>query len=506
VIGTRTNASRAADPRASGQPLLFITVGTEQWPFDRLLQWVERWVVRAGPVARVLVQRGPSAAPGSVESVASMAYDDVMAAIEKAAAVVCHGGTTVLEARRHGHVPIVVPRLRSLGECVDDHQVAYARRLAAAREAHVAESEDSFHELLDRVLVSPGDFRSPERPRQGDAVERFMGLVNGLATSPDTHPEQDAAGRVPVIYIGGMGRSGTTLLERMLGEVAGFHPCGELIFLWERGVVGNERCGCGVPFRSCPFWRAVGEEAFGSWDRVAVEDVLALRQEVDRQRYLPLLARPGRAPRFDRRVARFTTVIERLYRAIREVSGARAIIDSSKHASYAFLLGRAANIDLRVVHLIRDSRGVAHSMTKRVVRPEVDAATTLMPRWPPARTSLHWIVHNAGLDWLARRGTPTLELRYERLIRAPHEELRRVLEFLGHETPTTIDRLLVDGRAVLGAAHTVSGNPARFSTGPVELRLDDAWRTALSRGDRAIVTALTFPFLIRYRDSGLGRA
>ena len=53
--------------------------------------------------------------------------------------------------------------------------------------------------------------------------------------------------------------------------------------------------------------------------------------------------------------------------------------------------------------------------------------------------------------------------------------------------------------AELGTNHTVSGNPGRFRTGPVTLRLDDEWVAHQAARDRWATTALALPMLLRYR-------
>jgi hypothetical protein len=58
--------------------------------------------------------------------------------------------------------------------------------------------------------------------------------------------------------------------------------------------------------------------------------------------------------------------------------------------------------------------------------------------------------------------------------------------------------------ADLTTAHTASGNPMRFTTGRLAIRGDDRWRSAMSRQDQRLVTALTLPLLRRY--GYLGRA
>ena len=99
-----------------------------------------------------------------------------------------------------------------------------------------------------------------------------------------------AEGRVPVLYLAGLGRSGTTLIERTLAETPGVTGLGEVMHLWERGLGRNELCGCGVPFASCPFWREVGARAFGGWERVDAERMTWLKGQVDRASRVPAIA------------------------------------------------------------------------------------------------------------------------------------------------------------------------------------------------------------------------
>ena len=85
----------------------------------------------------------------------------------------------------------------------------------------------------------------------------------------------DEAGPVSVLYIAGPGRSGSTLLDTMLGQIDGFVSVGELRNLWARGLGDGWPCGCGAAVRDCPFWSSVLTEAFGSVDAVSVEETLA---------------------------------------------------------------------------------------------------------------------------------------------------------------------------------------------------------------------------------------
>lgn len=304
-----------------------------------------------------------------------------------------------------------------------------------------------------------------------------------------------------VIYLAGLGRSGTTLIERLLGELPGACALGEVVHLWRRGLVYDERCGCGLPFSACDFWRQVGETGFGGWDRVDPDRIARLRAEVDRNRFVPRLARPALPSGFQRTLDEYVSYYRRLYTAVGEVTGCEAIIDSSKHPSLAFCLRRAAGLDVRVIHIVRDSRAVAYSWTSRVERP--DAATeSYMRRVRPMSSAAHWSSLNAVMHLLPVTDTPVLRVRYEDVVSAPITTLRAIASFvaLGRDEQA-FQFLGKDGAgfwAEVRPAHTVSGHRIRFSTGRIPISPDDRWRTAMPARQRRLVTAATLPLLARY--------
>lgn len=302
--------------------------------------------------------------------------------------------------------------------------------------------------------------------------------------------------RPTVLYLGGAGRSGSTLLERLLGAVPGVANLGEVVHLPTRALVGGETCGCGEPLAACPFWGPVGIEAFGGWDRVDGAAWQALQHRVDRNRHLPSLAVPASA-RFRRDLAEHADKLDRLYRATAAVSGASVLVDSSKHASTAFALRHQRAVDVVVVHLVRDPRGVAYSWTREVARPEAGDGA-LMPTYTPASAAGWWDAFNAMLTVLRATGTPVTRLRYEDLLADPADALARLLGPTGLALDAGWDDFLTPDGATLGPSHSIAGNPMRFSTGTIPLRRDEAWRTALPRRDRRVVTALTWPFLAAY--------
>jgi hypothetical protein len=306
--------------------------------------------------------------------------------------------------------------------------------------------------------------------------------------------------QVTILYVGGPARSGSTLLAQTLGQIPGFVNVGELRQIWYRGLRDNERCGCGQFFYSCKFWRAVGDEAFGGWDNVDVDKMVAFMPFLERARYVPhyaLAANTGiRSRKMNTLVAECGPVLERLYRAIRRVSGAGVIVDPSKRMSYAVLLSLLPFADLRVVHLVRDSRAVAYSWARRKESPAV-VGGRLMPQMSPAQASRAWSVTNYsyGLLWRFARLS---RLRYEDLVNDPNVYLAETLNKVGLDAEAG-SLPVVDGREIsLSVDHTVSGNPIRFRTGNIKIRPDEEWKVKMRGADKNLVTALTAPLLLKY--------
>lgn len=284
-------------------------------------------------------------------------------------------------------------------------------------------------------------------------------------------------------------------MDRLVGRSEEACSVGEMRDIWLRGVLEDRLCGCGEPFLACPFWTDVGEQAFGAWNRPEARRLHAERMRFDRPWTVPLLLSAMTTPTMQH----YLDALDRLYRAIADVSGAQVIVDSTKIPSYAFLLHRIAALDLRFVHLVRDSRGVVHSWRKLVERPDAAGAPDLMIRYSPATSSVRYDLYNATADLVRRTDMPYLRLRYEDLVADPAARLAGVLEFGG--LPPDVG-FLGDETATLGPSHTVDGNPMRLVEGPLRIKADEDWRTALAPGSRRLVTALTAPLLWRYGYAG----
>lgn len=301
---------------------------------------------------------------------------------------------------------------------------------------------------------------------------------------------------VGVVFIAGYGRSGTTLLDSILGQHPGVVSVGELRHIWSRGLLHNHLCGCGVAFLDCPFWHEVCLDAFGSSFQAEAARLRALQGVVDRMRYVPWMLSVRKPAAYAKRWQEYTAALTTLYRSILDISGSRLIVDSSKDPSHGFLLRSMPNVRLHVVHMLRDSRGVAYSWSRLRRRPEITRREVMMPRYGPWKSATEWVRYNVSAHVLGLGRVRYARVKYEDLVRDAKETVRGIASALGIEL--AVAPAIRKTAVRLERTHTVSGNPSRFRTGDIALRLDAEWVEHMTSRDFLLVSAVTAPLLVGY--------
>lgn len=311
---------------------------------------------------------------------------------------------------------------------------------------------------------------------------------------------------ISVVCVAATGQSGSTILTRMLGEVPGFFAAGEVGRVWDKGLIEDITCSCGEPFSACEFWTKVGEHAFGGWQRVDGAEIGRLRDSLSLKHLplqhpfaLPLLQWPRLSSAYRSRLERYMEHMRPVYAAIHELSGGRTIVDSMKIPAHVYMMAlQMRDLDVRVAHHVRDSRGYAYSQVKFVERQGDPTRGAYRVRRPPWKSALKWNWVNQAFDHLRTRDVPTVRVRYEDLVHDPAPELRQVVRMFGRHLSDDDLGFLHDGEAELGAGHIASGSRGRLRSGRITLREDLEWVASLSPGDRRAVTTLTRPLLRRY--------
>lgn len=465
---------------------VLVLLGTDHHPFERLVDWADQWRL-SRPNSSVLVQHGHTRPPRHAEGVAFLSPDELRRQVLTADIVITHGGPgTMSDALNAGRQPVLVPRNPQFGEHVDDHQMRFGRWVGTKGLVTLATDTAELDAIVEAELASPSRPQAGIGQRSASAAAELGRLL--------TRPSPVG----PVVFIAGAGRSGSTILERVLGQDPRVVALGEVLHLWERGVTKNESCGCRAPFRECEFWDAVGQRAFGGWDQVDLRDVRSLANKVDRQRRIPKTMLPALSPTMRTLTRSYASYYRRIYRAALEVSGRSIVIDSGKHPSLAFALSHDPDIDLRVLHVVRDSMGVAHSWSKSVRRPEATRDEDLhMARYSPLQSGLMWVTTNLEVELLRSKGLPFARLIYEEFVADPATAISRAWRALGLRgaAPDLVD----DDRSInLDVNHTAAGNPARFKCGLTHLHADRTWTRDLPARDRRMVSLLTGPLRTAY--------
>lgn len=298
-----------------------------------------------------------------------------------------------------------------------------------------------------------------------------------------------------VLYIGGAGRSGSTLLELILGNTPGFVSVGEIRFWWEYMAEGGIRCGCGALLGECPFWGDVQKRLLARNPELDILRLAMLARRLDRTHNLPAYGRTLTAR--DAEVAELVAATDQLYQAVWETGGGRIIVDSSKVPSHLYLLSQIAGLDLRLLQLVRDGRAVAYSWNKRHKKePAAADGSARMARHSNLRAVLVWAIENSYVRRFGRALPRTAVMRYEDFAANPGPVLGQALQELGWPIPQL--EALNQEAFYPQPTHSVGGNPLRFSRQALTVRPDTEWQEQMSPAAQKTLGLLFAPVFRRY--------
>ncbi len=329
---------------------------------------------------------------------------------------------------------------------------------------------------------------------------------------------------VKVLMIMGLGRSGSTILDIVLGNDLDIESVGEVANLMHNGWISRESlrgidpkkrrvpiCTCGKrldvlhvdsPEEACPFWSSVRREWVEHTDPLSIESYPKFRGYFERtrpvrlvQQYLRLLYEKRRWSAPFRTYAGLTRAF---FESIRAVSGKPVIVDSTKSPVRAFALGMIPGIDLYVVHLVRDGRGVIASLRKTFEK-DVQAGIMWDHKGHPMRKAVaRWMVLNLAAEWVCTQLGPnrTMRLRYEDFVADPKSALGRIGSLIELDLREVAEA--ASSGKPMQAGHNVGGNRTKKS-GIITLRADDEeWRRALSPTEQRLSWLLIGWLMRRY--------
>ncbi len=303
------------------------------------------------------------------------------------------------------------------------------------------------------------------------------------------HEGKNGFDKIKILYIGASGRSGTTIIGNILNEIDGWFHVGELREVWRNGLIRNRPCGSGEPFRESELWRKIFSEAFGEAE-LSGHDILHLQNLAPKNKdVLKAIWLNGGKIKLTHEQMNYLDKLSALYSAIYKVTGCNVIVDSSKFPSHLFLLSLIENLDIKIMHVVRDPRAIAYSWQRKKIK---DTGASALSR------SGKWFMWNLAMEGFAKnREHCYLRVLYEDFAKYPQEclnETVKMVEGRYAELP-----FISSSCVKLNGNHTVWGNPNRLANGEIELRVDDEWKGRLSFAQRTLAISLSWPLMLKYK-------
>ena len=290
-----------------------------------------------------------------------------------------------------------------------------------------------------------------------------------------------------ILYIAGYGRSGSTILDIILGNHSQIVSTGEVNYLLDDWQAENRVCSCGKPYNQCEFWKDFFHKR-PSWSREK-----RLVRKIEHLPYLPFLWW-GLVPVSERETYRSFQRELFDYIASRGQAQKSIVLDSSKSApnttGRALALKEIAGLDVFMIHLVRGGLATLDSMLLTGSNRAIEGYSR--KKKPSAfRTTMVWM--NANISaWLVgkRLGVGRyMFLRYEDFIAEPETVLQSIGEFGGFDAQELVEKVRENQSFLVG--HIVGGNRVRFQK-EILLRRDYSWIQGerLMKFDRVVFNLL----------------
>ncbi len=152
--------------------MIFVTVGTHEQPFNRLLEYIDHLKENKTIIEEVVIQTGFSTyEPKYCEWKKLYSFLQMKEFVEKARIIITHGGpSSFIMPLQIGKIPIVVPRQKKYGEHVNNHQIDFCREVAK-RQRNIIEVEEI--KQLKEILKNYDTLVANMKVHQGSNNEKF---------------------------------------------------------------------------------------------------------------------------------------------------------------------------------------------------------------------------------------------------------------------------------------------------------------------------------------------
>lgn len=282
-----------------------------------------------------------------------------------------------------------------------------------------------------------------------------------------------------IIYLMGAGRSGTTALATFLGNSHSILTVGEMHQFFEH-LEHNKPCSCGASLSECDVWsRVLARLPHDYLDNPGAYKAFCENFEYHKAVPKYLLRRFKCED-----IHKYTAINETVFQAIEEENQKTYILDSAKYIGRALGLSKSREINLKIIYVIRDVRGVISSFSKSVQTPR-----------SPLSTIVYWVIVNSAAEFVYRvlPKDSVIKLKYEDLIDEPLREFERLEEFLSIDLGDIKEKVIAN--QPFDMPHIIGGNRMK-SNKQIYFRKDATWRDIFSRSKKWSYYLLASPLML----------
>ncbi len=305
-----------------------------------------------------------------------------------------------------------------------------------------------------------------------------------------------------LIYIASTGRSGSTLLDMLLGSHSQIATAGE-IQIWPHEILlnGFMLCGCGKPIPQCSFW----QEMYKKVDPLHQPhpQIHFFRENHNmgktlRWKYLLEFKIKNSSKNKMKHIENYQINNYQLFKAFIDVTEQKQgvkpkwIVDASKDPYRLLWLIKSRLFNIKVIHLLRDPCAFVYSMTKKYL----DKYNKKILIIDVVKKSLSWLIHNYLINLIYRQyinQTDYLLIKYEFLVKEPEKVLSEVFNWLECENK---NKYLIN--LYSREKHTIAGNQMRYSNNN-KIFIDEKWKEKLPSFYQTIIKIITSQLRYQYK-------
>jgi hypothetical protein len=295
--------------------------------------------------------------------------------------------------------------------------------------------------------------------------------------------------RINLIYIVSNGRSGSTLLEMLIGKHTQCMTVGEFQMLPIDFRNNIQPCGCGLSISNCEFWSKIYKINKSIIDNGSIDKfrdlsagkVIRIKEIID-----ILLFRESDL----KSQKKYGNENFKIFKNILKISNKDKkikIIDSSKDPYRLKWLIQSGYFNINILHIIKSPNAFVYSMIK-------NEKSAIKKIYKTARMSVRWSLENLIIRTVSRtfaKKNRYYRVQYESLAKTPQVEMEKVFNFLKIEN----ENITENGFQFKN--HAISGNFMRFKSS--KIKLDQKWIKYLGFVEKIIIYMITRPFKYLYK-------